>query len=75
MVATTTTNHSIEAIARDLKEAAAFIGQRVINREEVIEQAICALLTAEHLLLQSRTGVGKSLLTEQIFAKIGRAHV
>ena len=68
MASTTTTNHSIEGIARELKEAAAFIGQRVINREEVIEQAICALLTAEHLLLQSRTGVGKSLLTEQIFA-------
>ncbi|MBU3741753.1 MAG: MoxR family ATPase [Candidatus Kapabacteria bacterium] len=67
-MATATGHHSIEAISRDLKEAAAFIGQRVINREEVIEQAICALLTAEHLLLQSRTGVGKSLLAEQIFA-------
>jgi len=58
---------SIEEIAKELKDAAWFIGQRVINREEVIEQAICALLTAEHLLLQSRTGVGKSLLAEQIF--------
>ncbi len=59
--------HSIEEIAKELKDAAWFIGQRVINREEVIEQAICALLTAEHVLLQSRTGVGKSLLAEQIF--------
>lgn len=58
---------SIEEIAKELKDAAWFVGQRVINREEVIEQAICALLTAEHLLLQSRTGVGKSLLAEQIF--------
>jgi len=58
---------SIEEISKELKDAAWFIGQRVINREEVIEQAICALLTAEHLLLQSRTGVGKSLLAEQIF--------
>lgn len=58
---------SIEEVAKELKDAAWFIGQRVINREEVIEQAICALLTAEHLLLQSRTGVGKSLLAEQIF--------
>lgn len=58
---------SIEAIAKELKDAATFIGQRVINREEVIEQAFCALLTAEHMLLQSRTGVGKSLLAEQIF--------
>lgn len=62
------TNASIEQIAKELKDAAWFIGQRVINREEVIEQAFCALLTAEHLLLQSRTGVGKSLLAEQIFS-------
>jgi MoxR-like ATPase len=62
------TSGSIEEIAKELKDAAWFIGQRVINREEVIEQAFCALLTAEHLLLQSRTGVGKSLLAEQIFA-------
>lgn len=59
---------SIEEVAKELKEAAAFIGKRVINREEVIEQAICALLTAEHMLLQSRTGAGKSLLAEQIFS-------
>jgi len=58
---------SIEEVSRELKAAAAFIGKRVINRDEVIEQAICALLTAEHILLQSRTGVGKSLLAEQIF--------
>lgn len=58
---------SIEQVAAELKEAAAFIGSRVVNREEVIEQAFCALLTAEHVLLQSRTGAGKSLLAEQIF--------
>lgn len=65
---TETTLPSVEAIAVQLKEAAAFIGSRVVNREEVIEQAICALLTGEHLLLQSRTGSGKSLLAEQVFA-------
>ena len=59
---------SIEEVAKQLKDAAKFIGKRVINREEVIEQAMCALLTAEHLLLQSRTGAGKSLLAEQIFS-------
>ena len=58
---------SIEEAAKQLKDAAAFIGKRVVNREEVIEQSICALLTSEHLLLQSRTGAGKSLLAEQIF--------
>ncbi|MCS7000154.1 MAG: AAA family ATPase [Bacteroidota bacterium] len=66
---------SVEEIALKLKEAAQFIGQRVINRDEVIEQAFCALLTGEHLLLQSRTGVGKTLLAEQIFAMFEGARV
>lgn len=66
---------SIEEAAKDLKAAATFIGQRVINREEVIEQAMCALLTGEHLLLQSRTGVGKSLLAEQLFSMFDGAKI
>ena len=66
---------SIEEVAVRLKEAAAFIGKRVINREEVIEQAICALLTGEHLLLQSRTGAGKSLLAEQVFSMFEGARI
>lgn len=66
---------SIEEAAKELKDAAWFIGQRVINREEVIEQAVCALLTGEHLLLQSRTGVGKSLLGEQLFSMFEGARI
>lgn len=66
---------SIEEIALKLKNAATFIGGRVVNREEVIEQAFCALLTGEHLLLQSRTGVGKTLLAEQIFGMFSGARV
>jgi MoxR-like ATPase len=66
---------SSEAISRQFKEAADFVCQRVVNREEVVEQAICALLTGEHLLLQSRTGVGKSLLAEQLFAMFSGARV
>jgi len=66
---------SVEEIALKLKEAAQFIGQRVVGREEVIEQAFCALLTGEHMLLQSRTGVGKTLLAEQIFAMFEGARV
>ncbi len=66
---------SIEEIAVKLKNAATFIGKRVVNREEVIEQAFCALLTGEHLLLQSRTGVGKTLLAEQIFGMFTGANI
>jgi MoxR-like ATPase len=61
-------NFSLEEIALDLRHAQEFVARRVINREEVIEQAFCAFLTGEHLLLQSRTGAGKSLLAEQLFS-------
>ena len=61
---------SLEEIALTIKQAQEFVARRVINREEVIEQAFCAFLTGEHLLLQSRTGAGKSLLAEQLFACI-----
>lgn len=51
----------------DLQDAVEFVNCRVINRSDVVEQIFCALLTGEHALIQSRTGVGKSLLTEQVF--------
>lgn len=50
-----------------LQDAIDYVNRRVINREEVVEQIFCALLTGEHALIQSRTGVGKSLMVEQIF--------
>ncbi len=59
---------SLEKMALDLRELSEFTARRVINREDVIEQAMYAFLTGEHLLLQSRTGSGKSLLAEQLFA-------
>ncbi len=66
---------SYEALSREFKYAVDFVCRRVVNREEVVEQAFCALLTGEHLLLQSRTGVGKSLLAEQIFRMFSGARV
>lgn len=66
---------SYEALAREFQEAVEIVCRRVVNREEVVEQAFCALVTGEHLLLQSRTGVGKSLLAEQIFCLFSGARV
>ena len=54
-------------IIASLKEALEFVQQRVVNREEVIEQVFLALLIGEHILIESRTGVGKTLLAEQVF--------
>lgn len=50
-----------------LQNAIEFVNTRVINRDDVVEQIFCALLTAEHALIQSRTGVGKSLMVDQVF--------
>jgi len=67
--------YSVDQFIAKLEKAVEIICSRVINRAEVVEQALCALLTSEHLLLQSRTGVGKSLLTEQIFSMFQGANL
>src|SRR5690348_601958 len=58
---------NIAAITGDINDAIEFVQERVINRSEVIEQIFLAMLIGEHVLLESRTGVGKTLLAEQIF--------
>ncbi|HYM19755.1 MAG TPA: AAA family ATPase [Candidatus Kapabacteria bacterium] len=57
-----------ETFINELKAAMEFVEQRVINRTEVVEQIFLALLTGEHVLIESRTGVGKTLLADQVFA-------
>ncbi|HEY3875847.1 MAG TPA: AAA family ATPase [Candidatus Kapabacteria bacterium] len=61
------TARNTATIIADLCEAIEFVQERVVNREEVVEQIFLAMLTGEHVLLESRTGVGKTLLAEQIF--------
>ncbi len=43
------------------------ISQNVIGREEIIRQAMFSILTREHMLLLSRTGMAKSYLANYIF--------
>ncbi len=43
------------------------VGEIVIGRGEIIRQAIYAVLTGEHMLLLSRTGMAKSYLATSIF--------
>lgn len=64
---TSAREYNVQQVIRELQDAIDFVNSRVINRMEIVEQIFCALLTAEHALIQSRTGVGKSLLTEQVF--------
>jgi MoxR-like ATPase len=43
------------------------ISENVIGRREIIRQAFFAILTGEHMLLLSRTGMAKSYLAQYIF--------
>ena len=43
------------------------INENIIGREEIITQAIYAILTGEHMLLLSRTGMAKTYLANSIF--------
>src|SRR5580692_1893876 len=61
------TARDTSAIIAGINGAIEFVQERVVNREEVVEQIFLAMLTGEHILLESRTGVGKTLLAEQVF--------
>jgi MoxR-like ATPase len=64
-----------EQIVRDINWAIDFVATRVIHREEVIEQIFLALLIGEHVLIESRTGVGKTLLADQVFQMFDGANI
>ena len=68
MTATALAGFTAEIFIKELKSAMEFVERRVINRSEVVEQIFLALLLGEHVLIESRTGVGKTLLAEQVFA-------
>jgi MoxR-like ATPase len=65
----------VDAAVSEIRRAMAFVERRAINRTDVIKKMFCALLTREHVLLAARTGVGKSLLANQIFAMFEGARV
>jgi len=62
-------------ILKDITAAMSFVEDRVINRKEVVEQIFLALLLGEHILIESRTGVGKTLLADQVFLMFENARV
>jgi len=66
---------NVQQTILDLQDALDFVNRRMINRAEVSEQIFCALLTGEHALVQSRTGVGKSLMVEQVFRMFRDARI
>ena len=66
----------VETVSRDqfaslhtaINEAIEFISAQILGREQIIRQSFFALMTGEHQLLTSRTGMAKSMLARQIFA-------
>jgi MoxR-like ATPase len=66
----------VETVSRDhfaslhtaINEAIEFISNQILGRKQIIRQAFFALMTGEHQLLISRTGMAKSMLARQIFA-------
>jgi len=58
----------LQAISDLINESMRFINKQVLGRRDIIKQSFIALLTGEHQLIISRTGMAKSLLTRQIFA-------
>jgi MoxR-like ATPase len=60
-------SYDIPTIVNNLNWHMAGISDKVIGRDEIVRQAIFAILTGEHMLLLSRTGMAKSFLTNSIF--------
>lgn len=65
----------LDRVVADIRSCIAFVETRAINRTDVIKKIFCALLTREHVLLQARTGVGKSLLCNQVYAMFSGAEI
>jgi MoxR-like ATPase len=64
-----------DSIVESLKKHIDHINSYIIGREDIILQAIFALLTGEHMLILSRTGMAKSYLANAIFSIFDSARV
>ncbi len=65
----------IHTISENINECMRFVGSKVLGRNETIKQTFIALITGEHQLFISRTGMAKSLLARQIFSCFDGAQV
>ncbi len=70
-----TSFQKVASIAEQINECIRFVSENVLGRDEVIKQSFYALITGEHQIIVSRTGMAKSLLARQIFSCFDDAHV
>ncbi len=65
----------IKEISTLLKQSIYFVNRQVLGRLDVIRQSFLALMTGEHQLVISRTGMAKSLLARQVFSCFEEARI
>ncbi len=70
-----TSFQKLASISELIKESIRFVSENVLGRDEVIRQSFYALITGEHQIIVSRTGMAKSLLARQIFSCFDDAHL
>jgi len=70
-----TSFQKLASISEQINGCIRFVGENVLGREEVIKQSFYALITGEHQIIVSRTGMAKSLLARQIFSCFDDAYV
>jgi MoxR-like ATPase len=70
-----TSFQKLASISELINESIRFISENVLGRDEVIRQSFYALITGEHQIIVSRTGMAKSLLARQIFSCFDDAHL
>ena len=58
----------LQSISNLINECMIYINKQVLGRKDIVRQTFLALMTGEHQLIISRTGMAKSLLARQIFA-------
>jgi len=68
-------DYDVATIIKSLNWNMDKIKDRVVNREDIINQAIFSILTGEHMLILSRTGMAKSYLANYIFSIFSGARV
>jgi MoxR-like ATPase len=65
----------VKALSESIHECMLFVNKHVLGRKEMVKQSFLAILTGEHQLIISRTGMAKSLLARQIFACFDSAQI
>lgn len=62
---------TVEAVRESLQRVESQIGRVIVGQQDVIEQALCALLADGHILIEGVPGIAKTLLVRVIAQTLG----